>query len=301
MEPVQFKGLIEFMDIFKTDDNCRKYLKNMLFPENPKCKCCNKRMYYCETQCYRGFKCYDCFTSQSLTQGTMFYNSRLEIRKWFIAIYMYSLDKQGLTSVKLAKIIGVQRKSAWHMLHRIRKTNHLHNVLELHKTVEADETYVGGKKKGKRGRGSKNKKIVFGMIQRKGAVYAKVVENCGAKSLHPIIRKKLRRKSTLVTDGWRAYRGLDQRYRFKGVSHKKQLEGGKYHTNTIESFWNSLKVTIRTYYGVSKKHLQKYVDEVVFKYNTRMLEAYQVFNMLIEKCLVTTSFRNLVDMPYILD
>lgn len=302
---VEFKGLVEFMRIFKTNEDCMDHLKKQLFGDKPKCKKCQSNLIYIRGKAggfFRAYKCRGCKTSISILKGTMFFNTNLDLTQWFIALYMYSIERHGLTAVKLSEILNVTYATAWHMLHRIRKTNHLHNLDQLHRTVEADETYVGGKGKkgGKRGRGVKNKKIVFGMVQRNGTAYAKVVANCGSEQLHPIIRKKLRRKSTLVTDQWTGYNKLDARYRHKIIPHKVGRIG-RYHTNTIESFWNGLKHTIKTYYGVSKKHLQKYVDEVVFKYNTRLLQVHEVFNMLIEKCLVTTSYRNLIDVPYVLD
>lgn len=293
----QFKGLIQFMEKFNTDKKCREYLKEALYPENPSCKCGNKKMHYTEHRTFKGFACHRCNHKQALVKGTLFENSNLPLRKWFIAIYMFTVHDTGITSRKLADLLDTTYVSAWHLSHRLRKSLHTQNLKKkLCGIVEADETYIGGKKKGnKRGRGSKDK-IVFGTVERKGRVYAKVVNSCTSKSLHPIIYKKVRKRATFITDYWSGYRNLEG-FKHLRIKHKEGMQ----FTATIERFWGFVKTTIRTHRSVSKKHLQKYVDAVVFHYNTRLNTISEKFDMILSKCFEVTTYRNLVDVPYILD
>lgn len=295
----EFKGLIEFMEKFDSDDTCRKYLRQLLYPENPSCKKCGyRRTIYVEVLTFRGFQCHICQHRQALVKHTMFSSSKIPLRKWFIAIYVFTVHDNGITAKKMAELLGIYDCSAWHLLHRIRKSLHTQNInKKLCGIVEADETYIGAdrKKGNKRGRGSRDK-IVFGTVERKGRVYAKVVENCKAKTLQPIIHKKVRKTSKFITDHWNGYKNL-QGYRHIRVKHKE----GMGFTATIERFWGSVKATIRTHRKVSKKHLQKYIDAVVFFYNTRLNSISEKFNAILTKCFEVTTLRNLIDAPYILD
>jgi transposase-like protein len=220
----EFRGLVQFMERFDTEEKCREHLRSILYPQNPTCKCGCKRMYYFERRSFFGFRCHKCGFAKALSHNTMFKQSKLGLRKWFIAIYLFTVHDQGLTSVKLAELLDINKGSAWHLLHRIRKSLHHTNLnKKLCGIVEADETYIGGKKKGKTGRGSQNKKIVFGTIQRQGRVYAKVVANCGKQVLQPIIHKKVRKTTKIFTDYWAGYRNLEG-YKHIRIKHNIRME-----------------------------------------------------------------------------
>ena len=303
----EFKGLIQFMDKFDSDKTCRDYLRKLLYPENPSCpKCGYHRMHYCETESLKSrvFACHKCTHTRSLMKDTMFYRTNIPLRKWFIAIYVFTVHDNGITVKKMSELLDIGNCSAWHLLQRIRKSLHTQNLSKkLCGQVEADETYVGGKMKGKTGRGSQNKKIVFGTIERKGRVYAKVVENCSKRTLQPIINKKIRKRAKIYTDKWAGYRGLsNSNYKHFTIKHSSgNYVDGIIHTNTIESFWNNVKSTIRTHRSVSRKHLQKYVDAVVFFYNSRLASVSEKFNAILTKWFEVTTLRNLIDVPYVLD
>ena len=168
---------------------------------------------------------------------------------------------------------------------------------QLRGIVEVDETYVGGKKKGKRGRGSKNKTPVFGAVQRKGRLAITPVENTRRKTLEPIIRKLIKGGSHIMSDEWCAYTKLDADYLHSVVKHKiKEYVRGNVYTNTIEGAWSQLKRAIMgTYHRPSKKHLDKYCAEYEFTYNTRKKSPLAKFNHIIDKNLIRVGYSDIVD------
>lgn len=302
METVQFKGLIDFMQKFDTEEKCEQYLLEALYPNKsyPCCPRCKKQMRYCKEENYwTFFKCgvKKCnFYKQSLVKGTMFYKTQIPLQKWFIAIYLFTTN--GITAVKLAQHIEVCYSTAWIILHKIRVSVEYTNLnKKLCGEVEADETYVGAdrKKGNKRGRGSRDK-IVFGALERNGRVYAKVIPDCGGAILKPIVYKKVRKRARLYTDGWNGYKGLTGFTHFR-VKHKDSIG----ETSRIERFWGTFKSTLRIYRGVSKKHLQKYVNEVVFRHNYRKHQTHEAFNTVLCKCFEYMTWWEISHKPYILD
>jgi hypothetical protein len=139
-------------------------------------------------------------------------------------------------------------------------------------TVEIDETLVGGKRHGKRGRGAEGKASVFGMIEREGELKAEVVENLKAKTLIPIIVENIEKRSTVYTDEFQSYSKLENLgFKHDVVKHSiKEYVRGKVHVNSLEGFWSQLKRSIDgTHHAVSIRHLQLYVDEFAWTYNHR--------------------------------
>ena len=138
--------------------------------------------------------------------------------------------------------------------------------------VEADETYIGGKSKGKRGRGAENKTSVVGLVQRQGEVKARVTVNTKSITVKPLIRENVAIQSHIMTDEYRSYNNLDKYgYQHSRINHvSNQYVNGDVHTNTIEGFWSQLKRSINgTYHAVSPKYLQDYVNEFAWRYNLR--------------------------------
>ena len=138
--------------------------------------------------------------------------------------------------------------------------------------VEADETYVGGKRRGKRGRGAEGKTPVFGIVKRDGEVFAKAVADVKSSTVMPLLRENVKIGTTVMTDTFGIYnKSKKMGYKHKTVDHgAKEYVRGDVHTNTIEGFWSQLKRSIDgTHHSVSGKHLQKYVDEYAFRYNHR--------------------------------
>ena len=177
-------------------------------------------------------------------------------------------------SKELQRQLSVTYKTAWRMAHQIRKLMaDADGGRPLGGSVEADETYVGGKKKGgKRGRGAPGKTIVFGMLERDGDIMTKVVPNVRKKTLQPIIKENVKKGSTVHTDELKSYNGLKKAgFKHETVNHGAgEYVDGDCHVNGVEGFWARLKLSIRgTHVHVSKKHLEKYVKEFEYRYNRR--------------------------------
>ena len=191
------------------------------------------------------------------------------------------------------------------MLQRIRKCFGIENDNELDNEVEADETYIGGKNKNRhadkkiensQGRSSKDKTPVVGMVEREGKLNAKAVTDVKHSTLSREIISNVKKSAKLYTDEWLGYKGLERIYDHNIVKHiQSEYVVGRIHTNTIEGFWSLLKRGILgIYHFTSKKHLQKYVDEFVFRYNTRNITTESRFNLLLSNLENRLTYKTLI-------
>jgi len=199
--------------------------------------------------------------------------SRTPLHKWFFAIFLFSTSRHGIAAKERQRQIKVTYKTAWRMAHEIRKyMAEVDGEGPLNGTIEADETYIGGRKRGA-GRGYKrNKAVVFGMADRSGDFMAKVVPNVKRRTLEPLIRKHVEAGSTIHTDDLRSYLHLPKAgFKHGMVKHSHgEYAWGSVHVNSVEGFWSRLKNSIRgTHVHVSQRHLEKYVKEFEYRYNRR--------------------------------
>jgi transposase-like protein len=248
----------------------------------PECPACGHTdHYYLSTQ--RRWKCKECWKQFSVKVGTIFEDSPLSLTKWLPALWMLVSCKNGISSYELGKSLGVSQKSAWFMLHRLRlalRDGSFNKLGGNRGPVEADETFIGGKIKNmhaekkvryfRRG-GAFGKTIVMGFLDRNAReVRAKVIPNVKRETLQAEVLAHVDKKARLYTDNAPAYDGLKARFVHEVVDHVQTYVRGQVHTNGIENFWSLLKRTLSgTYVAVEPFHLDRYLDEQMFRFNNR--------------------------------
>jgi transposase len=270
----------DFKAQYRDDDACLDAILKRQLERDPSCHGCGVTpAKFHRITGRRGYACQNCRHHIYPCAGTIFEHSATTLTKWFHAMYLMTATRNGVSAKELERQLGVTYKCAWRIGHQLRllmaaraKAQHP-GPLSGH--VEMDETYLGGKTKVKKhGKGEylKNKSTVFGMVQRKGILRGQVVPNEQKKTLIPIVQANILPGTTVSTDKIRTYRGLNKLgYNHGAVNHQiEEWVRGIHHTNTIEGFWSHLKRGIKsTHASVSRKHLQKYVDEFAYRYNTR--------------------------------
>lgn len=216
----------------------------------------------------KGFVCSECDRHIYPLADTIFRKSETSLWNWFYAIYLFSVSKNGVSAKELERHLGVTYKTAWRMAKQIRLLMQ-QDADMLSGTVEADETYIGGKAEW--ANKYKNKTAVLGLAEKNGGAKAKVVDSATATTALPFLRDNVEQGSIVHTDESRIYNRVKREFKHEFVNHsQKQYVKKGVHTNTIEGFWGQMKGSIRgTYHMVSPKYLQTYVNEFVFRYNYR--------------------------------
>lgn len=267
---------------YSDEEEAYRLVERIRWPNGPICPHCGVigNAYYLEpkegnrktrtgkTTYRRVWKCGDCRKQFSVLVGTIFEDSRIPLSKWLLAIHMMCAAKNGVSALELQRTLGIAYRSAWFMAHRIRYAMARPPLADkLQGVVEADETYIGGRAKGKRGRGAANKTPVLSLVERDGEVRSQMKE---------VLDEHVDPSAVLVTDEFPAYRKPGQAFaRHEVVNHSE----GEYvrlgaHTNTAENYFGQLKRSIDgTHHHVSAKHLDRYLAEFDFRYNTRKVKA----------------------------
>lgn len=221
--------------------------------------------------------------------GTIFHKSRTPLTLWFHAIFLIYISKNGVSAQELSVQLGVTYKCAFRMAHRIRATM-TQDAVPLAGIVEVDETYIGGKSK--QAVKFKTKSAVFGMVERKGKAKVYVVPHRGTEQLLPRIKEHVEQTAHIMSDEFRVYQKLPKLgYRHSSIKHGKgHYVRGQVHSNSVEGLWGQIKPSlVSTHRGVSKKYLQRYLDEFVWKYNWRDVSPSVAFPELLVSSVLGTS------------
>ena len=277
----QEMDLITLMDKFGSSEKCRAYLEDLRFPDGVFCLRCESKKI---SRIYKRnqFVCDACNYQFSVTVDTIFHNSHLPLQKWFAAIYLMCESRKGISANQMKRTLKVAYKTAWYLCHRIRKAVESGDGALLTGIVECDETFIGGKAKNMhkadrekkiQGRGSVGKAIVLGAKMRGGDVRLVHEKRADRAMLHAFIRAQVSPQAEcIMTDEFPAYQGIaDADTRHETVNHS----GGEYvrgecHTNGVENVWSLFKRSIvGAFHQVSDKHLDRYLDELEFRFNNR--------------------------------
>jgi transposase-like protein len=276
------KNLKDLFKKFDDEAKCREFLVQQRWGGVPECPYCGHTKSY-KIEGGKRFKCANqtCYKKYSVTVGTVFEASNIPLTTWFPAMYIIASHKKGISSVQLAKDLGVTQKTSWFMLHRIRESLKENHPLILTKEVQADEVYIGGQdkfkhkdKKTENGGGkSQSKMPVVGLIETGGQVVTQVMPWVTRKNVAELLDRHLEKGTTLVSDSNPVYYKPGRRYNHQIINHSEgQWKIGPYHTNGIENYWSLLRRGIYgIYHQVSHKHLQRYCDEFAFRFNSRKL------------------------------
>ena len=280
--------LQQTIQFFSDYENCRQFMVFVRWPDGKvRCPRCNsEKVTYLENA--RVYRCYSNHPKQkfSLKVGTVFEDSAIALEKWLPAVWMMISCKNGVSSYEIHRALGVTQKSAWFMLHRIRlamRDDTLGFKTKLggpESEVEVDETFVGGRKKNmhkdralryeQRG-GAQGKTVVQGFLDRDlRKVRAKIVANVKRETLQAEVLKEVKYGTRVYTDDAVAYNELRSRFVHEVVNKTESYVRGRVHVNGMENFWSLLKRSLNgTYVAVEPFHLERYIDEQVFRFNNR--------------------------------
>lgn len=285
------RTLNEFRDRFATDEDCLEYLEQLKWPRGVVCPRCGTKE--CR-QTKRGlFQCENCNRQISVTSGTIFHGTRKPLTLWFEAMWHITSQKYGANALGLQRVLGLgSYHTAWEWLHKLRRAMVRPGRECLMGSVEIDETLIGGKHSGKRGRGADGKAVVMVAVEDTGyhikgkgigRIRLKHVKDASEDSIFPFIQTNVKKHSQIITDGWRGYNSLS--------------ENGYDHT-TVES--HQLKICHRvasllkrwllgSYQGaVQFHHLDYYLDEFTFRFNRRTSATRgKLFYRLAQQAVVT--------------
>jgi transposase-like protein len=294
------RDLPTFIARFGTDEQCRDHLFEARWPGGFRCRTCGHDEAYVLAR-RNIYECAACGQQHSLLTGTIFEQTKTGLAKWFLAIYLVTSSKGGISAMELQRQMGFgSYQTAWSWLHKIRKATVAPGRKPLAERVEADETYLGAAKPGRAGRGAVGKRVVAGAVEsgrgkargrRLGRLRLKAVPDASAASLAGFLSQNLAKPASVVTDGWPAYAGLGAAgYTHEPVNVSRSWGDAALRLPGIHLVFGLAKRwLLGTHHGaVSGKHLQAYLDEYVFRFNRRTARSISHrFARLLEQAALT--------------
>ena len=278
--------ITDFNAKFPDDATALEHIVGLLYPSGITCKTCQAVTKHYRIRTRKVYSCGVCGTQVSPLAGTIIDHSPTPLRSWLHAMFLMASTRTGISAMQLKRELGVTYKTAWRMFSQIRKLM-AEGTTPLFGQIEVDETYIGGRRQGKRGRGASGKTIVMGMVERGGKAVTKVVSSVQAKELLPIIREHIPTATGTVifTDELHSYDRLGRLgYTHETIQHSaKQYVSGTAHVNNVEGLWSIVKngiVGVNRH--VSPQHMQGYLDSYVFRYNHRN-DVTPMFNLILEQ------------------
>jgi transposase-like protein len=269
----QAVSLTTLMVDYDTDAECRQRLEELRWPKGVTClRCGSDKISRITTR--KQFDCDACRYRFSVTTGTIFHDSHLPLAKWFMAVLLLCEAKKGFSANQLMRTLGVAKKTAWYLSHRIRAAMAEVHPAPLTGTVECDETYIGGYRRGAMGIGNyrKNKTMVLAALERGGPIRLSTATTHSKKVIQGFVRHVAPNPKRIMTDELPAYVGLaDMDTTHESVNHHQdEWVRGDVHTNSVEGAFGLFKrAIVGSFHQVSRKHLDRYLDEFEFKYNNR--------------------------------
>ena len=269
--PMSFR---QFIKGFSTEEKCRDYLYKLRFSKGFVCPKCNHGGYWKVGELL--YTCKNCRHQTSVIAGTIFQNTRKPLTDWFIAIWWVTTQKNGASAQGLQQVLELKSyETAWAWLHKIRKAMVNPNRSKLSGTVEIDEALIGGVATGKRGRGAENKVLIVIAVELDGKKVGRcrmsIIGDASANSLHAFVSENIEKGSSVITDGWNGYNGIEALGFSRSIHVQKNEEDFSKllpHVHTITSLLK--RWLLGTHQGaVEEKHLQAYLDEYVFRFNRR--------------------------------
>jgi transposase-like protein len=280
------ESLQEAVVYFSDIEKAHKWAVALRWPTGIECPRCGSKEHSFITTRHIWF-CKGCKKQFTVKVGSIFEDSPLGMDKWMLAVWLLVTCKNGISSYEVASHLGITQKSAWHLMHRVRKAVQSGSFVKFSGECEVDETFIGGKarnmhiaerKRRITGTGGKDKTAVMGIMERGGKVRTVVVQNRKKKALQAEVRKHVEAGSALYSDALLSYNGLESEYAHQVIDHAVAYVDGNVHTNSLENFWSLLKRSISgTYISVEPFHLHRYLDEQAYRFNNREMSAAERF------------------------
>ncbi len=284
----QILSFFEYQEQFSEEEDCFNYLFRLRWPNGFVCPKCGGSKYYMIYQ-HKRFQCKQCRHQTSVTAGTVFHRSHQPLRILFMAVYLIATSKKGLSAMELRRKLGINGyKTAWLLMQKIRTAMASSGKFLLTRMVEVDETYRGGHREGPRGRGAKDKTLVAIAVETNGSTmgraYLKTINSLTMTELEQFVKDHVARATKVSTDGHKSYGSLNNDYVHIPVKNSKACSKSDV-LPKVHIVVANLKMWLRgTYNCLPAKHLQRYLDEFVFRFNRRW-NLENIFDKLLVRCV----------------